>query len=392
MMQNGGNFWRSTSRMTLFHHCNKKYFFQYYTNYFKNISPDIRLDTLLLKNLTSFKMRLGEKTHHLIADYLRLLLSLSSWAIAKDLGDKKDFHPAVLRGKQHSEWLINLKASMRTTMEQEFHLAKSRQYKRYDKDQKFGFKEFCYGGKDAIHRTRHPEQSEGFRNELQWEISLEDGVQKVLWNLDAFIASPLHDMIVGYFNAWYKAYIESNQSDFEQMKLVLDHHPVLQDVTIRAGPDFGITAADNTYYIYDRKSWTEKDIPQDIITDQLKVYAYKLLYNTSKTLDDVTIYAYEVYLPSMYMIGGKVSQADIDHIKDKIVDDVHELQALVVDGNIKKNIPKHMDNFRRTSDSSKCMMCSMRRVCAALKKIDGDSQPNPILDTIAWELDHGRLF
>jgi hypothetical protein len=92
------------------------------------------------------------------------------------------------------------------------------------------------------------------------------------------------------------------------------------------------------------------------------------------------------------MIGGKVSQADIDHIKDKIVDDVHELQALVVDGNIKKNIPKHMDNFRRTSDSSKCMMCSMRRVCAALKKIDGDSQPNPILDTVAGELDHGRLF
>jgi hypothetical protein len=68
------SFGRSTSRMTLFHHCNKKYFFQYYTNYLKDISADIRLDTLLLKNLTSFKMRLGEKTHHLIADYLRALL------------------------------------------------------------------------------------------------------------------------------------------------------------------------------------------------------------------------------------------------------------------------------------------------------------------------------
>gem|GEM_PF-1442847 len=69
----------STSRMTLFHHCNKKYFFQYYTNYLKDVSADIRLDTLLLKNLTSFKMRLGEKTHHIIADYLRLL-KLSSGA------------------------------------------------------------------------------------------------------------------------------------------------------------------------------------------------------------------------------------------------------------------------------------------------------------------------
>jgi len=115
------------------------------------------------------------------------------------------------------------------------------------------------------------------------------------------------------------------------MKLILDHHPVLQDVTIRAGPDFGITATDNTYYIYDRKSGIQKDIAQETITDQLKIYAYKLLCNTKKTLDNTTIYAYEVYLPSMYMIGGKVSQADIDSIKQKVVDDVQELQSLVVD-------------------------------------------------------------
>ncbi len=112
----------STSRITLFHHCNKKYFFQYYTNYLKDVSPDIRLDTLLLKNLTSFKMRLGEKSHHIISDYLRLLL-------------KQD----------HENNVVDLKNAMRSTMEQEFHMAKQRQYKRYDKDQKFGFKEFCYG-------------------------------------------------------------------------------------------------------------------------------------------------------------------------------------------------------------------------------------------------------
>jgi hypothetical protein len=370
MMKAHSPFGRSTSRMTLFHHCNKKYFFQYYTNYLKDISPDIRLDTLLLKNLTSFKMRLGEKTHHIIADYLRFLLSLSSNQSVIPTGQDLGYN--ALDSSLNSEWLINLKSSMRTTMEQEFHTAKSRQYKRYDKDQKFGFKEFCYG--DDI------------------TDQLQEGIDRVLWNLDAFIASPLHETIVGYFNAWYKAYIESNESDFEQMKLVLDHHPVLQDVTIWAGPDFGITGTDNTYYIYDRKSWTEKDIPQDVITDQLKVYAYKLLCNTGKTLDNTKIYAYEVYLPSMYMIGGKVSQADIDHIKDKIVDDVHELQALVVNGNIKANHPQHVDNFLRTTDSHKCQMCSMRRVCAGLKKIDTDNTPNPILDALAEKFDSGRLF
>jgi hypothetical protein len=176
------------------------------------------------------------------------------------------------------------------------------------------------------------------------------------------------------------------------MKLVLDHHPILQDVTIWAGPDFGITGPDNTYYIYDRKSGTEKEIPQEAITDQLKVYAYKLLCNTGKTLKNTTIYAYEVYLPSMYMIGGKVSQSDIDYIRTKIVDDVHELQGLILDGNIKQNIPQHVDRFQRTTDSSKCRLCSMRRVCAKLKKIDGDDHPNPILDPLAEELDSGRLF
>lgn len=353
-MQNGGNFWRSTSRMTLFHHCNKKYFFQYYTNYLKDVSADIRLDTLLLKNLTSFKMRLGEKTHHLIADYLRVLY-------------KQNQGPATTQEETN-----NLKNSMRSTMEQQFHLAQSRQYKRYDKDQKFGFKEFCYG--DDISEQ------------------LQEGIERVLWNLDTFIASPLHTTVQEYFHKGYKAYIESNESDFEQMKLVLDHHPVLQDVTIWAGPDFGITGTDNTYYIYDRKSGTEKEIPQDSITDQLKVYAYKLLCNTGKTLDNTTIYAYEVYLPSMYMIGGKVSQTDINHIKDKIVDDVHELQALVINGNIKNNLPQNVDIFQRTTDSHKCASCSMRRACAALKKVDGDHTPNPILDPLAGQMDSGRLF
>jgi hypothetical protein len=176
------------------------------------------------------------------------------------------------------------------------------------------------------------------------------------------------------------------------MKLVLDHHPILQDVTIWAGPDFGITGPDNTYYIYDRKSGTEKEIPQEAITDQLKVYAYKLLCNTGKALKNTTIYAYEVYLPSMYMIGGKVSQSDIDYIRTKIVDDVHELQGLILDGKIKQNTPQHVDRFQRTTDSSKCRLCSMRRVCAKLKKIDGDDHPNPILDPLAEELDSGRLF
>lgn len=103
---------------------------------------------------------------------------------------------------------------MRSTMQQEFQSAKNRQYSRYDKDNKFGFKEFCYG--DDISEQ------------------LEDGIIRVLGNLDALRTSDLHQTLLHYISQQYKRYIESNESDFEQMKLVLDHHPVLQDVSIWA--------------------------------------------------------------------------------------------------------------------------------------------------------------
>jgi hypothetical protein len=51
-------------------------------------------------------------------------------------------------------------------MEQQFHLAKSRQYKRYDKDQKFGFKEFCYGGPDVIPLSCHSDESQNLGNKI----------------------------------------------------------------------------------------------------------------------------------------------------------------------------------------------------------------------------------
>jgi hypothetical protein len=181
------SFGRSTSRMTLFHHCNKKYYFQYYTNYLKAVDTQIRLDSLLLKNLTSYKMRLGEKTHHILADYLRLL--------------------AVKHGDVLPEDIQQLKTQMADSITQGFTAAKERDYTQYNKDQKFGFKEFCY-------------------NEELPDDALEQAIQRVGANLDAFIASDMQTKVLQYFQNANKYYIESNESDFEQMKLVLDHDPI----------------------------------------------------------------------------------------------------------------------------------------------------------------------
>jgi len=298
-------------------------------------------------------MRIGEKTHHILADYLRLLVAKQSAITLEDI--------------------IIIKQNMTETIKQEFTAAEQRDYSQYDKNQKFGFKEFCY--------------KEGLP-----EDALEQAIQRVQNNLDAFIASDMQTKVLQYFQNDNKYYIESNESDFEQMKLVLDHDPILEHVTIWAWPDFGVMADNGIYYIYDRKSGREKDLPADTVTDQLKIYAYKLLCNTNKTLDAIDIYAYEVYVPSMNMIGWHVTQADIDSIKQKIINDVRDLQQLVEDEDIEQNIPKHVDSFQRTSDTHKCATCSFRKACAALKKIDGDATPNPILDALAGELDSGRLF
>ena len=63
----------STTRITVLEYCNKKYFFNYYPHALKEVDEKIWLDALLLKNLKSIDMRMGEKTHHLLSDYLKLL-------------------------------------------------------------------------------------------------------------------------------------------------------------------------------------------------------------------------------------------------------------------------------------------------------------------------------
>lgn len=63
----------STTRITVLEYCNKKYYFNYYPHALKPVDEHLRLTTLMLKNLKSVDMRIGEKTHHLLSDYLRAL-------------------------------------------------------------------------------------------------------------------------------------------------------------------------------------------------------------------------------------------------------------------------------------------------------------------------------
>jgi len=102
-------------------------------------------------------MRVGEKTHHLLSDYLR---ALKQWPIADD---------------QIQSFKDRIVAEMRS----EFEISKNRDYTSYDKDHKFGLSEHYYG-EDV-------------------DQKFEDAIQKVLHNLDVFLASECLEKVQHYF-------------------------------------------------------------------------------------------------------------------------------------------------------------------------------------------------
>lgn len=358
---------RSTSRMTLLEYCHKKYFLQYYTNTLKSINKEVRLEALLTKNLQSFPMRIGEKTHHIIADYLRLVAKFTI----------TDTHIQALKKKYEQ------------IMQDEFIVSAKRDYKHYDINQKWGLKEH-YFQEPYDQRLQDGIKDKVWANHAIQDL-LQPWIQQVLGNVDAFVQSEIHKQILEYLQQGNDFYIEDNESNFDIMKLYAPEITWCDDVVLRAAPDFGIVQDKQNYIIYDRKSWSDDNRQAWIISDQLKIYALKLLYKTKKTLKDITIHCYEVFVPSMKQYGGVITQNDIDMIQEKIRQDIDRMKNMIVERNGRKNIPQQSTTFARET-ASKCAHCKFRKVCAKLKKIEADTTPNHILDTLAASIDLGWLF
>jgi hypothetical protein len=216
-------------------YCNKKYFLNYYPHSLRDIDEKVRLDALLLKNLKSLDMRTGEKTHHLLSDYLK----------------------ALRRGEITDEKIQELKDAISDEMTKEFDISKNRDYSLgYNKDLKFGLSEHFYG--EDI------------------EDKLEKSIQKVTGNLDAFIDSDRNQKVQHYFKTAKTVFVESpRQKDFESMKLRMHKIPELKNINVMASPDFGVIFDDKKYLIIDWKSGQEK--MDDEISDQLKIYALKMI-------------------------------------------------------------------------------------------------------------------
>ena len=318
----------STTRITVLEYCNKKYYFNYYPHSLRNLNEEVWLTALLLKNLKSIDMRVGEKTHHLLSDYLR---ALKKW-------------------EQDEEAIQAHKDRVMGEMKKEFEISKTRDYTSYDRDNKFWLSEHYYGE--------------------NVDDKFEEAMKKVLHNLDVFIESERNEKVQHYFTTAKSVYVENpREKDFEGMKLNLYTIPELRAVNVMAAPDFGVVLSDNKYLIIDRKTGQEK-MDTDWISEQLKIYTLKLLLKSHLDIEKTDIEAYEVYLPSLHQIGGKIEKTDIDHIVQKLKDDVEYQKQFLVDSDIIKNEPLSPDNFPRTKSKKKCATCTFRKVCEDLKTFE----------------------
>lgn len=318
----------STTRITILEYCNKKYYFNYYPHALRNLNEEVRLTALLLKNLKSTDMRVGEKTHHLLSDYLR----------------------ALKKGEQDKEAIQAHKDRVVEEMRKEFEISKTRDYTSYDRDHKFWLSEHYYG--------------------QDIDDKLEESIEKVLHNLDVFLESDRNEKVQHYFKTAKTVYVENpREKDFEWMKLNLSSISELKSVNVMAAPDFGVVLNDNKYLIIDRKSGQEK-IDTDGVSEQLKIYALKLILKSHIDIENVEIEAYEVYLPSLHQVGGKIDKADIDQIIQKLKEDVEYQKQFLVDSDIVRNQPLSTNDFPRTKSEKKCAICTFRKVCEDLKNIE----------------------
>ncbi len=273
-------------------------------------------------------MRVGEKTHHLLSDYLN----------------------ALKYGKVAAGEVQSFKDVIVDEMRKEFDESKNRDYTSYDKDRKFWLSEHYYG--ENI------------------DDKLEDVIQKVIHNLDVFVQSDRHDKVQHYFKTASVSYVEKpRERDFDGMKVNLRALPELKDLNVMAAPDFGVIFSDNNYLIIDRKTGQEQ-FSSDWTSDQLKIYALKTLLKWQKKIDDLHIEWYEVYLPSLTKVGGIIEQTDIDGIIEKIKEDVEYQRQFLVDGDIVKNEALPHTNFPRTTSEKKCASCTFRKVCEDLKSFE----------------------
>jgi len=321
---------RSISKSTILHYCVKKYYLSTYSNYLKDVDMWLRNDAMIAKNIKSLAMWLWECLHDLMSDYLNLLKN----------------------NQNSSENIERIKVSLLWKMDRDFQISKARDYTKYNSDLKFWLTEHYY--KENIDSLY-----------FQWKNA-------ILESFDKFCESELNTEISQHFqNHDNITFIEPKEKNFDSMKIEIDNIPELMWINVYAQPDFWIITKDKKYIIYDRKSGKIPQKDSNSISDQLKVYAYKILQKIGlEKIDDFDCEAYEVFLKWIVKFGWKITKQDLLDIEQKIIDDVNIQKWFILNKNVESNIPMESSNFARTNDIHKCKNCTFYKVCEELKKYE----------------------
>jgi len=321
---------RSISKSTILHHCTKKYYFSTYSNHLKSIDWDLWNQAMLAKNLKSIYMRFGERIHDLMSDYLHLL---QNWT-------------------DTPENIKKIKNEMTSQMDIEYKISKNRDYSRYQPSLKFWLTDHYYQKDiDEIYTT--------------WKHNL-------LESFDKFLESDFHDRIKQDFSEKSnRFFIEPKEKDFESMKIEIDNIPELMWISVYAQPDFGIITKDWTYIIYDRKSGRTPTKPETEVSQQLHVYAYKILQKIwIEKINTIKTKGFEFYIKSLSEFWWTINKSDLQNIEQKIIDDTKTQKTLIINWDVEENKPLPTKEFPRTTDIQKCSNCTFYKVCEALKQFE----------------------
>lgn len=148
-------------------------------------------------------------------------------------------------------------------------------------------------------------------------------------------------------------YIDPEKDDVASMKFVWN------DLSIYAIPDLCYRDKKGSVKLLD---WKTGKAPETTdLSEQLRIYAWRL-----NQVDGIDPEAYDVYAHSVYLFdnverGRKIQKSDLEDVLQSITNSIDRMKQYLSDPF--KNIPLAIDQFPMTENLKKCSSCVFAEVC-----------------------------
>lgn len=183
------------------------------------------------------------------------------------------------------------------------------------------------------------------------ETDIEQIKEKARICFDHFYAGPFFQELLEISDQQF-LYIDPEKDDVSSMKFKWD------ELSIYAIPDLCYRNKAGLIRLLDWKTGKAPDVE---ISDQLKVYAWRLQHQ-----DGVDPEAHEVLASSVYLLdnterGRRILRQDLEEVIVSIQESIKQMKQFMFDQ--EKNIPLEMEAFPLTDNVNKCSNCVFAEVC-----------------------------